>query len=59
MSRRLQGRYGVCCRYKTPKAKYFKRAVAEFDLKHAENRSGKELNIFRCGHCGCWHIGSK
>ena len=60
MSRRLQAKFGSCDRYRSPKLKYWKRVVAEFDCAKLNAQDNcKVFNVFRCGACRHWHIGSQ
>lgn len=47
-----------CPAYRNPKTSYGSRAVAEYDRRVLEVRCPEfQFNVFRCQHCGWWHIG--
>ncbi len=49
---------GVCSRYSSPKVKYLSFAVALFDAKCVQSKvENATVEVFRCRHCGAWHVG--
>jgi len=49
----------TCNRFASPKVRYARMAVAEFDraVMQAKN-PGDQFRVFRCPHCGQWHVGT-
>jgi hypothetical protein len=51
-------RAGVCKRFRDPKMRYTRRAVAEFDRNILAAKFPHYIfRVFRCAACDLWHVG--
>lgn len=59
MSLRYPPKMGICRQYRSPKVRYSKRVVAEFDCKMLHARHPEvQFDVFKCDRgCRMWHIG--
>lgn len=59
MAKHRQAKGGFRKRYSSPKVRYTRLAVADFDRGVLQTKLPNEIvDVFRCA-CGAWHVGKR
>lgn len=60
MAKHRQAKGGLCGRYSSPKVRYTRLAVANFDRSVLQAKLPDEIvDVFKCPYCGTWHVGKR